>query len=136
MGCTIMIDRKDFLSLSTFNTVTSSYSAILLKLMIYKPDSQPLTLFSDYLHYMIEDKGTDIIVGDFNTDAYEESRLLHLLASYSQFVYSPTHIAGSTLDHVYVKNALQENNDIYVSVLNIYFCNHDAVIVMYHKKTN
>ena len=136
MGRTIMIDRKDFLSLSTFNTVTSSYSAILLKLMIYKPDSQPLTLFSDYLHYMIEDKGTDIIVGDFNTDAYEESRLLHLLASYSQFVYSATHIAGSTLDHVYVKNGLQENNDIYVSVLNIYFCNHDAVIVMYHKKTN
>ena len=69
MGCTIMIDRKDFLSLSTFNTVTSSYSEILLKLMIYKPDSQPLTLFSDYLHYMIEVKGTDIIVGDFNTDA-------------------------------------------------------------------
>ena len=106
MGCTIMTDRKDFPSLSTLNTVTSSYSQILLRLMIYKPDSQPLTLFSDCLHYMIEGKGPDMIVGDFNTDAYEESRLLHLLASYSQFVYSPTHIAGSTLDHVYVKNGL------------------------------
>ena len=44
---------------------------------------------------MIEAKGPDIIVGDFNIDAYQESRLSHLLAGYSQFVDSPTHIAGS-----------------------------------------
>ena len=78
---------------------------------------------------MIDAKWPDIIVGDFNFDAYQKSRLSHLLAGYSQIVDSPTHIAGSTLDHVYVKNGLQENNDIYVSVLNIYFWNHDAVIV-------
>ena len=61
-----------------------------------------MTLFSDYLHYMIDAKGTDIIVGDFNFDAHQESRLSHLLAVYSQFVDSSKHIAGSTLDHVYV----------------------------------
>ena len=85
---------------------------------------------------MIEAKGPDIIVGDFNIDAYQESRLSHLLAGYSQFVDSPTHIAGSTLDHVYVKNGLQENNDIKVSVLNIYFSDHDAARVQISKKKN
>ena len=56
------------------------------------------------------------------------------MASYSQIVDSVTHIAGSTRDHVYVKNGLQENNDIEVSVLNIYFSGHDAVRVQISKK--
>ena len=55
---------------------------------------------------MVEVTGPDIIAGDFNTNAYQESRLSHLLARYSKFVDSPTHLAGSTLDHVYVKNRL------------------------------
>ena len=83
---------------------------------------------------MIEAKGPDITVGDFNIDAYQEYRLSLLLESYSQFVDSPTHIAGSTLDYVYVKNELQENNDITVSVLNIYFSDHDAVRIQISKK--
>ena len=55
---------------------------------------------------MVEVTGPDIIPGDFNTNAYQESRLSHLLARYSKFVDSSTHLAGSTLDHVYVKNKL------------------------------
>ena len=82
---------------------------------------------------MIDAKWPDIIVGDFNFDAYQKSRLSHLLAGYSQIVDSPTHIAGSTLDHVYVKYGLQENNDIKVSVLNIYFSYHDAARVQISK---
>ena len=39
----------------------SSYSMI-----IYKSNSQAWTLFRDYLQYMIEAKGPDIIAGDFN----------------------------------------------------------------------
>ena len=130
-----LIDREDFPGLSLLNILKSSYSEIPLKLIIlYKPNSQPLTLFSGYLHYMIEGKGPYIIVGDFNIDAYQESRLSHLVAGYSQFVDSPKPVAGSTLDHLYVKNGLQENNDIKVSVLNIYFSNHDAVRVQISKK--
>ena len=79
---------------------------------------------------MIKVKGPDIIVGNFSIDAYQGSRLSHLLASYSQLVDSPTHIAGSTIEHVYVKNGLQENNDINVSVLSIFFPDHDAVRVI------
>ena len=130
-----LIDRKDFSGLLVLNIVKSSYSKILLKLMIlYKTNSQSLTLFSDYLPYIIEAKGPDIIAGDFNIDAYQESRLSHLLAGYSQFADSPTNIAGSTLDHVYVKKGLQENNNIKVSALNIYFSNHDTVRVQVSKK--
>ena len=130
-----LIDREDFPGLSVLNIVKGSYSKIPLQLMIlYKPNSQPLTLFSDYLHYMIDAKEPDIIVGDFNIDAYQESKLSHLLAGYSQIADSPTHIAGSTLDYVYVKNGLQENNDIKVSVLNIYIFDHDAVRVQISEK--
>ena len=128
-------DREDFPGLSVLNIVKGSYSKIPLKLMIlYKASNRSLTLLSDYLHYMIDTKVPDIIVGDFNIDAYQESRLSHLLAVYSQFVGSPTHIPGSTLDHMYVKNGLQENNDIKVSMLNIYFFDHDAVRVQISKK--
>lgn len=75
-------------------------------MILYKPNSQPLTRFSDCLHCMVEVTGPDIIAGDFNTDAYQESRLSHLLVRYSKFVDSPTHLPGSTLDHVHVKNRL------------------------------
>ena len=130
-----LIDGEDFPGLSVINIVKSSYSKVPLKLMIlYKPNSQPLAIFNDYLQYMIEAKGPDITVGDFNIDPYQEYRLSHLLESYSKFVDSPTHIAGSTLGHVYVKNELQENNDISVSVLNIYFSDYDAVRVQILKK--
>ena len=95
-----LIDRDDFPGLSVINIVKSSYSKVPLKLMMFnKPNSSPMAIFKHYLHYMIEAKGPDI-VADFNIDAYQECRLSHLLAIYSQFVDSPTHITGSTLDHV------------------------------------
>ena len=79
-----LIYREDFLCLSVLNIVKSSYFAISLKLMIlFKPNSRPLTLFSDYLHYIIEAKEPDVIFGDFDIDAYQESRPSHLLAIYS-----------------------------------------------------
>ena len=45
--------------------------------------------------------------------------LSRLLASFSQFVDSPTYIAVSTLDHVYFKNGLQGNN--FIKVLYVLF---------------
>ena len=42
-------------------------------------------------------------------------------------VKSPTHIAGSTLDHIYVKDCYLEDHIIKVLVLNTYFSGDDAV---------
>ena len=74
---------------------------------MYKLNDQPLMTFYDYLYYIIEEKEVDIIVGDFNIDACRKSRLTHILSEYVQLVEFPTHIAGSTLDHVYVKSLLE-----------------------------
>ena len=79
---------------------------------------------------MIEAKGPDIIVGDFNIDAYQESGY-HI---YWQGIRNLLTLQHILQDHVYVKNGLQENNDIKVSVLNIYFSDHDAARVQISKK--
>ena len=71
-----LIDRKNFLGLSVLNIAKSSYFEIPLKLMIsFKSNSRPLTLFSEYLHYIIEANGPDIIQDDFDIDAHQESRI-------------------------------------------------------------
>ena len=44
-----------------------------------------------------------------------------------QLVEFPTHISGSTLDHVYVKRSFLEGYEVEIVVLNTYFSDHDAV---------
>ena len=90
--------------------------------------------FYDYLYYFIEAKEVDIFVGDFNIDACSKSRLPQMLSEYAQLVEFPTHIAGSTLDHVYVKKSFLENYKVEIVVLNTYFSDHDAVRVKIAKK--
>ena len=48
--------------------------------------------FYDYLYYFIEAKDVDIVVGDFNIDAYSKSRLSQILSEYIQLVEFPTQI--------------------------------------------
>ena len=71
-----LIDRKNFLGLSVLNIAKSSYFETPLKLMIlFKSNSRPLTLFREYLHYIIEANRPDIIQDDFDIDAHQESRI-------------------------------------------------------------
>ena len=90
-------------------------------MILYKLNNQPLMTFYDYLYYFIEAKEVDIIVGDFNIDACSKSRLPQILSEYAQLVEFPTHIAGSTLDHVYVKKSFLEDYKVEIVVLNTYF---------------
>ena len=99
-------------------------------MVLYKLNSQPLMTF------LIEAKDVDIIVGDFNIDACSKSRLYQILLEYIQLIEFPTHIAGSTLDHVYVKNSFLEGYEIESVVLNAYFSDHDHVRVKISKKDN
>ena len=76
----------------------------------------------------------DIVVGDFNIDACRKSRLPQILSEYVQLVEFPTHIAGSTLDHVYAKKSFLEDYIVEIVVLNTYFSDHDAASVKISKK--
>ena len=98
-------------------------------MVLYKLNNQTLMKFYDYLYCFIEANKVDIIVGDFNVDACSKSRLLEILSEYVQLVEFPTHIAGSTLDHVYVKKSLLEDFEVKIVVLNTYFFDHDTVRV-------
>ena len=77
--------------------------------------------------YFTEVKSLGIVVGDFRIDWCNQSRLSHLLVEYTQTVKSPRHIAGSMLDHIYVKDCYLEDRIIEVSLLNTSFTDHDAV---------
>ena len=90
--------------------------------------------FYDYLYYFIEAK-VDIIVGNFNIDACSKSRLSQILSEYIQLVEFPTHRAGSTLDHVYLKKSCLEGYKGEIVVLNTYFSDHDAARVKISKKS-
>ena len=52
---------------------------------------------------------------------------------YQNMVEFPTHIPGSTLDHVYVKKSFLEGYEVETVVLNTYFSDHDAVRVKISK---
>ena len=90
--------------------------------------------FYDYLYYFIEAKEVDIMVGDFNIDACSKSRLPQILLEYVELIEFPTHIAGLTLDHVYVKKSFLEDYKGQIVVLNTYFSDHDTVRVKISKK--
>ena len=103
-------------------------------MVLYKLSNQPLMTFYDFLYYFIETKDVDIIVGDFNTDACSKSRLSQILSQNVQLVEFLTHIAGSTLDHVYVKRSFLEGYEVKIVVLNTCFFDYDAVRVKILKK--
>ena len=90
--------------------------------------------FYDYLYYFIEAKEVDIIVGDLNIDACSKSKLPQILSKYVQLVEFLTHIAVSTLYHVYVKESFLEDYKVEIVALNTYFSDHDAVRVQISKK--
>ena len=121
-------EKEDFpgISIVKFKKMVFSEKALNL-IILYRGHSQTLTAFYEYLLYFIEAKSLGIIVGDCNIDACNQSKLSHLLAGYTQMVKSPTHIAGSIVDPVYVKGCYLKDHIIKFSVLNTYFSDHDAV---------
>ena len=90
----IVITQEDFVGVSICDSRKSSFVSVPLKLMVlYRLNNQPLMSFYDYLFYFIWAKEVDIVVGDFNIDAFSESRLPQILSEYVQLVEFPTHIA-------------------------------------------
>ena len=88
-----LITQVDIPGVSICIISKSSFVNVPLKLMVlYKLNNQPLMTFYDYLFYFIEAKDVDIVVGDFNIDAYSKSRLSQILSEYVQLVEFPTQI--------------------------------------------
>ena len=79
------------------------------------------------LFYLVRIKNIHIILGDFNTNAQEQSiNLSRILHEYDQVVTEPTHIGGSILNHVCIKKSLTTLR--YTTIVKfVHFSDHDAV---------
>ena len=102
-------------------------------LLVYRKDSLPIDLFIYLIQHFLSmaENDIDVILGDFNINAFTTNNLSDLLCEYVQIVQEPTHISGSLIDHVYVKQSLFDSYDIKCIVKNTYFSDHDAVMFQF-----
>ena len=83
-------------------------------------------------------KKKHILLGDFNinalcTDSY--SNLRHMLTNYKLLLSQPTHLDGALLDHAYIADSFSGHKTTVV-IKNIYFSDHDAVILQISTNKN
>ena len=85
--------------------------------------------FLPMLQYLLASNVINIIAGDFNYDLLKvsENKLLDVFTDHVQMVNKPTHLSGSLIDHVYIKNILMEEFFINATVENNFFSDKNFV---------
>lgn len=101
-------------------------------LLLYKRNDWCTRSFYELLSYLSIAHDIDFIMGDFNIKPNED--LKGVLTGYVQKVDKPTHLAGGIIDHVYVKESVFDNLNIYVDVVNVFFRDHELIRVSVCKK--
>ena len=92
-------------------------------LLLYKKHALALNLFCDSLQGFVTNNSVDIILGDFNINGFNKN--IRLLSRCDQLVNTSTHISGSLLDHVYIRQEFLKQ--VTSDVISIYFSDHDAI---------
>ena len=92
-------------------------------LLLYKKHALALNLFCDSLQGFVTNNSVDIILGDFNINGFNEN--IRFLSRCDQLVNTSTHISGSLLDHVYIRQEFPKQ--VTSDVISIYFSDHDAI---------
>lgn len=104
--------------------------------VLYRPAVYPLTIFCQHLkqllHIIDQCPGQKIIMGDFNENALDNSKLVGFFAehNYTQYVQTATSDKGTLIDHVYVKDAA----NVVVNVLPVYYSYHEMVHIALFEK--
>ena len=98
-------------------------------LLLYRKNSTSLIDFSYLLSHFLSrcDDCIQVILGDFNVSAFDNHQVKDFLGNYTLIINQPTHLSGSLLDHVYVKNDFMNKISIRCIIKNIFFSDHDAV---------
>ena len=100
------------------------------KILLYKKTSVLRGLFLSQLQDLLCNEQIQIILGDFDTDAFNSNNNASLsksLERYFMVVRDPTHLSGSLIDHVYLSNATLDKLHVTAKIKNIYFSDHDTV---------
>ena len=128
---TFLCESSNFCSMSLVNVKKSTFLDKPVKVaLLYRPSNSP-SLFLQNMKSWIDEKNSDISLGDFNinalcTDSY--SNLRHMLTNYKLLVSQPTHLDGALLDLAYIADSISGQKPTAV-IKNIYFSHHDAVIL-------
>ena len=98
-------------------------------LLLYRKHSTQVRDFSYLItHFRSRfDDNIQIILGDFNVNSCEDNQLGDSLDNYTLIVKKPTHLSGSLLDHVYIKNDFTDKISTRCVMKNIFFSDHDAI---------
>ena len=105
-------------------------------MLAYRKQSMHMQEYFQMLQYFPATYSKDIIAGEFSYVFLKvpQNKFLDVFIDHDQMVNKPTHISGSLIDHVNIKNALMEKFFTNVGVENIYFLDHDTVIIAIQKK--
>lgn len=97
--------------------------------MLYCQPGHSNGSFYHTIENLVQTNEIDILLGDFNIDALDcgIQDLQRRLQNYRLVVNKPTHISGSFLDQVYVRDSFLNDKTIDVIVTNILLTDHDAV---------
>ena len=116
---THIISHAKLNSASFITVLKSSFDNKCIKLLLlYRKHALPLNTFCDWLQGFDTNNSVNIILGYFNI------RLSHILSRHDQLVNTTTHISGSLLDHVYIRQEFPKQ--VTRDVVSIYFSDHDA----------
>jgi len=100
-------------------------------LLIYRQPGNVPQSFYDNLTGILQNKNIDVILGDFNIDAftpmYENLRNLLRIRSFRLVVDKPTHLSGGLIDHIYINEDFINGKQFHVNVKNVFFSDHDAI---------
>lgn len=95
--------------------------------LLYRKQSWLLPSFIDDLKQLLYDD-IDIIMGDFNIDAFKPNKeLVNVLSNYKLIIQSATHLSGGQIDHIYIKKALLDMFHVDSTVHIVHFTDHDAL---------
>ena len=96
-------------------------------LLLYRKQSWRVPSFLDGLIQLLYDD-IDIIMGDFNLDAYKcNVNLTFTLRNYKLIIKYVTHLSGGQIDHVYIKKSLLDQVHVESIIHTVNFSDHDAV---------
>ena len=101
-----VLDHEDHNAISIIAiTKPQFYEYAITIALVYRPPNSPIASFLDSLVYFTNARTIDILLGDFNIDAFDGdayTRLDEVLSSYRLIAKEPTHLDGGLLDHVYL----------------------------------
>ena len=126
--------HADSISIVCFQnpSVNSSFTFILA----YRKQSTNSLSYSQELAEIAFSENADIILGDFNINAFNDCKLADALSDYQQIVTEPTHLQGSLLDLVFIKKSILTNYQCESIVKCVFYSDHDVVKVKLQKRNN